>query len=405
MDLQFRAIGPDEFADFFKTAGLAFGFDPNEEQSGSFSSVLDPARTRCGFDGSLMVSTSAAFDLEMTVPGGSIPCGGTTIVTVAPTHRRRGVLTSMMRSHLDDVKEHDEPIAALWASDSAIYGRFGFGCSAISYRIKIARANVDFHRLAPEPGPVHLVDIGVAQDLLAPFYETVRRDVPGFLNRSDVWWEKRSLADPVPQRDGATARRIVVAEGRNGIEGFAQYSIDSKWEDGHGAGTVLARELLGTTPESWAGLWRYLLGHDLTAHIEAPNRPTWDPIFSLLQAERRAIATKRDSIWVRIMDIPAALGTRRYSAPLDLVIGIEDPLGDISGSYRIRGDADGAECQSSTATPMIEMDLEDLGACYMGRARFRELARAGRIKGDPGSLAIADFAFGWDPAPWCPETF
>jgi predicted acetyltransferase len=405
MPLEFRAVPPDGLAEFTKTAGLAFGFDPNQETDGHYLEVLDPARTRCGFDENVMVSTSAAYSLDMTVPGGSVACGGTTVVTVAPTHRRQGVLRAMMRAHLDDVREHEEPIAALWASDSAIYGRFGYGSAAISYQIEVSREQIGFHRLAPAPPPVRLLDTPEARDLLPPFYESARLRIPGAFHRTAPWWEHRRLADPESARNGATAKRFVAVEGDDGIAGFAQYRFLSKWDGGHGAGKVMVQELQGTTPESWSGLWGYLLGHDLTAIIKAPNRPTWDPIFDLLAGERRARASRQDALWVRIMDIPAALGARRYSAPLDLVFGVDDPMGDTSGSYRLMARDDGAECRPTTDTPALEIDLEDLSACYLGRSRFAQLARSGRIRGDQASLAAADRAFTWSPEPWCPEIF
>ena len=125
MGVEFRAIQPDEFPNLIRTMGQAFHFDPPDDDH--FRHILPFERTFAGFDGQQMVSNISAFPLQMAVPGAVIPCGGTTIVSVAPTHRRQGVLRAMMRRHFDDVLEHEEPIAALWASDSAIYGRFGFG--------------------------------------------------------------------------------------------------------------------------------------------------------------------------------------------------------------------------------------------------------------------------------------
>ena len=136
MVVEIRAIRPDEFEEFRQTMGLVFGFDPPNGNNRVLR-LLPLDRTRCGFDGGRMISTSGAYGLQMTVPGGEVACGGTTAVTVSPSHRRRGVLRKMMRAHLDDVKEHGEPIAALWASDSAIYGRFGYGCASICYDVEV----------------------------------------------------------------------------------------------------------------------------------------------------------------------------------------------------------------------------------------------------------------------------
>lgn len=403
MAVEFRAIGPDEYPDLVRTMGLAFGFDPPEDDH--FRHLLPLERTVVGFDGSKMVSTAAAFSLDMTIPGATIKCGGTTIVSVAPTHRRQGLLRGMMRSHLDEVLEQDEPIAALWASDSAIYGRFGYGQAAVSYDVSVRRDHVEFHRSAPEPAPVRMIDSDEAEALLVPFYDGLRTSTPGFYARSPVWWKHRALNDPEHRREGATAYRFGVVDGPDGIAGYVQYRIKSDWEDRHGAGKVLIKDLFGTTPESWAGLWSYVLNHDLMSEITADHRSVQDPLFDLLAGTRRAKAQRFDNLWVRIMDVPRALEARSYSAPVDLVLEVHDPMGDVDGRYRLMASAEGAECQRTDAEVSIRLDAEDLGASYMGRSRLRALSRIGRLQGDAESLAAADAAFTWDPQPWCPEVF
>ena len=111
------------------------------------------------------------------------------------------------------------------------------------------------------------------------------------------------------------------------------------------------------------------------------------------------------NLWVRIMDVPRALEARSYSAPIDLVFEVHDPMGDIDGRYHLMASTEGAECSRTDAEASITLDAEDLGAIYMGRSRLRALSRVGRLQGDPDSLAAADAAFTWDPQPWCPEVF
>jgi predicted acetyltransferase len=404
MSIEFRAIEPGEFDSLRRSLGLAFGVEPHPDD-GRLRTCLPLSRTRCGFEDGLMVSTSGAHELEMTVPGGVVRCAGTTIVSVAPTHRRQGLLSRMMRAHLDDVREHEEPIAALWATDSAIYGRYGFGCSAVCDEVTIDRGHVELHRLAPSPSTVRFVDADDATTLLPPFYETIRRTIPGYIGRGDDWWEHYRFYDPDHERKGRTAYRYVVVDGEDGIAGFAQYRSKLEFAEGHGAGKVEVRELVGTTPESWAGLWSFVLNLDLIAEITADLRPPWDPVFDLLAGTRRAAATRSDSLWVRIMDVPAALTARAYPAEVDVVLQVDDPLGDVSGVYRLSGNGDDVSCRRVAAEADVAIDLEDLSACYMGRARFRQLARAGRLSGDRETLTRLDLAFGWDTEPWCPEIF
>jgi predicted acetyltransferase len=167
----------------------------------------------------------------------------------------------------------------------------------------------------------------------------------------------------------------------------------------------MVKDLFGTTPESWAGLWSYVLNHDLVSELTAHHRSSQDPLFDLLAGTRRARAQRFDNLWVRIMDVPRALEARSYSAPVDVVFEVHDPMGDIEGRYHLVASTEGAECQTTDAAASITLEAEDLGAIYMGRSRLRALSRSGRVHGDPGSLVAADAAFIWDPQPWCPEVF
>ncbi|MGH8915593.1 MAG: GNAT family N-acetyltransferase [Acidimicrobiia bacterium] len=404
MTVEIRAITPDEFETMRQTMGVVFGFDPPEGAE-RFRRLISHDRVRCGFDKGEMVSTSGAFDLTMTVPGSEVPCGGTTMVAVVPTHRRQGLLRAMMRSHLDDVRDHEEPIAGLWASDSAIYGRFGYGCASFSYEITVDRGHSEFHRLAPEPSRARLIHREEAIALAPPLYDRIRPGVPGFFGRSPEWWENRSFRDTESARNGMTSLRYAVVDGDDGIDGIATYRSKSDWDEGHGAGEVMVTDLFGTSPESWAGLWSFVLSQDLVSRTVADLRSGEDPVFDLLAGTRRARAIRGDGLWIRIMDVPAALKARSYAAPVNVAFEVSDPIGDVSGTYRLSAMGGDVECTATSDVADVRLDLEDLGAGYMGQPRFREQARAGRLTGDVKSLTALDAAFAWVPRPWCPEIF
>lgn len=397
---------PEERADeYLRTMGGAFGFDSTEEDLNRFSEIFEWDRARAAYDEDEMVGTIGSLSLDMTVPGASLPCGGTTVVTVLPTHRRRGVLRAMMDAHFGDVQERGEPIAALWASDSGIYGRFGYGIAAREAELDISRDHSSFHRLAAPPAPVRLITKEEAARRVPGFYDSVRLEHPGFFARSPSWWTARRLSDRPSDRQGATAYRFAVTERDGSITGFVQYRYKEEWVDRHAAGEIRIRELLGTDPESWSGLWRFVLDHDLTGRIKAPHRSPADPVFDLLAAPRRARAEVSDSLWVRVMDVAAALEGRRYSAPVRTVLQVHDPIDAATTRWRLDLGPDGAEVTSTADEPEVVADLEDLGACFMGWSRFGGLAAVGRVEGDERKLRQMDLAFGWHPGPWSSEVF
>lgn len=405
MGVRISPVPPERAGELLTAMGGSFGFDPEADDIERFRKVFEWDRIRAAQDGESIVGTVGAFSLDLTVPGATMACGGTTIVSVLPTHRRRGILRMMLDSHLDDVREREEPIAGLWASDSAIYGRFGYGCAAQSARLEIPRDHSRFHRLAPDPAPVRLIDDREARTLLPPHYDRVRREIPGFFARSDRWWENRRFRDEKADRDGATAYRYAVAEMGGDVTGYVQYRFKEDWSQGHGEGEVRVRELVGGDPASWAGLWRFLLDHDLTARVSAPNRSVEDPVVELLEGRRRATMKVTDSLWIRVMDPKAALEGRSYSAPVSTVLALHDPLDASMATWRLELSPEGSEVTRTSEEAAISMDVEDLGACFMGWSRFRSLAGSGRIEGDPDALADLDRAFGWSPIPWCGEVF
>lgn len=331
---------------------------------------------------------------------------GTTIVGVHATHRRRGLLRALMAAHLQEVREHGDPIAALWASDSGIYGRFGYGVAAVGAEVAVNRAHVDLHRLSPETSPVRHVDAAAAEEILPTVYDRVLPTVPGMYARSPDWWRLRRLRDPADRREGATAFRFAVAGAPDGSpSGYAVYRMKSGWDDHHGDYEVRVVELMALDGAAAAGLWGTLLSTDLATRIVAEHRPVDDLLLDLLAAPRRAAPTLTDSIWVRLVDVAGALTSRRYSCPGSLVLATRDPADGTTATWRLSVDETEPACSTSGDEPDLWVDLEDLGACYLGRARFRALARAGRVQGTPEALARADAMFGWDPQPWCPEVF
>lgn len=406
MGVRITPARADQAEAFLVAMGGPFGFEVDDEaRTQRFADTFEWDRSRAAWDGDEIVGTSGAFSLEMTVPGATMACGGTTVVTVQPTHRRRGILSAMMDSHLDDVIERQEPIAALWASDSAIYGRFGYGCASLSAGIEVSRQHTSYHRLAPDPAPTRLIDLAEAKQLLVPFYDHVRRTRPGFYARSQTWWDNRRFHDDADSRDGAGAYRYVVTESDGQVTGFAQYRYKPGWADGHGAGEVRVTELIADDPSGWAGLWRLLLDHDLTAKIVADHRSVEEPLFEMLAGRRRARQVVGDGLWVRVMDPKTALEGRLYSAPADVTIEIHDSRAGGSSTWRLDLSEDGAVVSPTDAEPKVSMDIEDLGGCFMGWSRFAALHEIGRAIGARSDILALDRAFTWSPLPWCPEVF
>ncbi|HEY7703955.1 MAG TPA: GNAT family N-acetyltransferase [Acidimicrobiia bacterium] len=406
MTISIGPIGPERAAEFRDVMAHAFGFDATPEGLDRFRPIFEAERSRCALDGDTVVGTLGAFSLDLTIPGTSIPCGGTTAVSVLPSHRRRGLLRQMMAAHLQDVAEHGEAIAALWASESSIYGRFGFGVAARGVDLSIPRSHVGFHRLAASGLRARIIEKDEAVKLLPQIHDRIRLDYPGFFARWQAWWDQRWFADPKDLRNGYTPLRFAVVDDDSGPAGFAQYRQKFAWEEGHGNGKLEVHDLYGTSPESWAALWQLMLEHDLVARITAPLRSIDDPIFDLLEAGRRAQAElSADTLWVRIVDLEGALAARAYQGSGRVTLEVADPFRERTDVVTLVVEDGKPHVERERRRVDVSVDIEDLSGAYLGWSRFLNLAKSGRAKGDERALVEADRLFGWPVTPWCPEIF
>lgn len=362
--------------------------------------VVEPERTLAAFDGERQVGTLLAYSFGLTVPGGTVPAAGISSAAVLPSHRRRGILSALVRRQLADIAEAGEPVAALFASEASIYGRFGYGQACDHYRFTVHRGD---GRLRPLPYPaeeaagplsVRLAEPKAAVAEMKAAYEVARPQRPGMLTRHDGWWGLY-LSDPEFMRDGRSPLGCVIAEDPSKARGYALYSVRGSWDaDGIPEHDLAVHELIGTDPGAVAALWTDLLSRDLVGKVTARMRPVDDPLPYLLADQRRARARVSDGLWIRLVDVPEALRRRRYAASVDVVIEVSDsllPANDGRWLLRSGGLADNGPggngpgdnglgdkeptCERTTASADIALPVAALGAAYLGGTRLGTLAR------------------------------
>jgi predicted acetyltransferase len=364
-------------------------------------------RSLAAFDGAEPVGNAAAYSFQLSLPGGEIrPAAGVTWVSVLPTHRRRGVLSALMRRQLADIAGRGEPLAVLWASEAPIYSRFGYGQASWQLAFTVRRGEGALAAAAPDTREVRLrlAEPSAALPELGKIYQTVMPSRPGFFACDDAWW-RRMIYDPAEWRNGGTPLRCMIASQEGEPQGYALYSAQPRWIDEAMLpdGTVSVRELMSATPAAGAALWANLLSRDLTAEFRMQRRPVDDPLLFQLADPRRTRPQLSDGLWVRIVDLPAALEARRYSAPVEAVIEVRDELIPANaGVWRLTD----ASCVRSGSAPDLALDISTLGAAYLGGVRLAALAEAGLVtEFRPGAVRRLSAALSWDPAPWCPAIF
>jgi predicted acetyltransferase len=448
-----RPIDADEFPAFHAVMEHAFNSShPTDPEVRHELTIFEFDRSLAAFDGAEPVGTAGVLSFRMAVPGGAAAVAGVTAVSVRPSHRRRGILSGLMRRQLADIRDRGETVAALFASEPGIYGRYGYGVASAELDLRIRRGEGGLRNPPSVPGAagtacaprLRSVEPGDAVAALAAVYDGVFRRRPGMFARNDRWWDY-ILWDPEHQRSGRSPLRCVIAEDDAGPRGYALFSVRPEWgEHGIPAGELQVRELMATDPAAHAAIWGDVLTRDLVAEVRARMRPADEPLLYLLDDSRRARPHLLDGLWVRLVSLPGALARRRYACPVDVVIEVADDLfAENAGRWRLRtadpaaeadpgteacpgteagpGGAGGAGgpdaaarpaaglaaiCERTTAPADVALPVRALGAAYLGGTRLGALAAAGQVTDlRPGALATLSAALAWDPAPWCPAGF
>lgn len=399
----------DTFADFFAAAVRGFHGEFHTDEFEAERPTADPQRF-FGFqvDGR-WISTCGSFDRVMRTPGGSVPVAAVTVVTVSPGYRRRGLLREMMRHQLTETLESGErSVALLWASESNIYGRFGYGCVTSMAELSGLTDETAFRSGVPL-GSGSVDEVGYEEYLSAApaIRESLLSDRPGHLERPDVFW-RADLHDPERHRHGAGPRRFALHFAPDGTpDGFATFRIKRSSDITDLGAEVMIGDLDAATPEAYARLWRWLLDLDLVRAFSRRKGPADDPIRRMV-ANPRMIKTRLiDGTYARILDVAGALSSRTYATSLDTVLEVEDPvLPQVAGRYHLRAGPDGATVDRTDTPPDVTVGVSALSASYLGAIPLTEFLRAGLLtEHTPGAATRIGTAFAASRAPSCPDDF
>lgn len=398
-----RPLTEDDLPAFIGVLSEAFLTDDLDAVEQSERAVFEPGRAFGAFVDDELVGTSEALSKHITLPRvGPSPVAAITSVAVRPDRTRRGVLSSMLRTILHGLHESGaEPISALWASESIIYGRFGYGHATDTVRTTLASKAALRADVPVSAEPVRLVPRERAIPRLRAIYDELSPGRVGNLARTDSSWEF-VLMDIPSTRKGSSALRFAMHP-----DGYAVYATEFSWRDGKPTSSLTVHELVARDPGAYAALLRFVLDVDLVAEVKVTTG-TDDPLPHLLADVRGATRTAMDALWLRLVDVDRALEARRYSVDVDVVLDLTDGFCPWNaGRWRLRGGPDGATVERADAEPPdLAMDVTALGAAYLGGTRLSTLGATGRVQAkDPAVLAAVSAAFATDPPPVCTEAF
>jgi predicted acetyltransferase len=404
-ELTLRTLTADDTEAFSGLLSRAFLHDPRGEGPGMeiYRRITAQGRTTGVFAGEQIVGGGIILNLSLTLPGGAVtPFAAVSGVAVAADHRRRGILTRIMREQLHGLHEQGaEPFAALWASESQIYRRFGYGEASQYTNFEVPKG-AEFRPGVPlSPDPIRELTKDEARPLIEDLYAKALPQHVGRLGRDAETWDENLLDEP-GDRDGMTELRFAVHP-----EGYALYRAQGGRDDRGPAGRLTVIEVIATTGQAHASLWRYLLDMDLVRTVGGRSGSD-DPLRQLLADPSAGSWRRLAALWVRIVDVDRALLARRYGRPLDVVFELTDEFCPWNaGRWRLSVDGSGAATVTRTDDePDIAADILDIGAVFLGGTRLSTLARTGRVRElTDGAVAAATVAFLSDQEPDTVEIF
>ena len=399
--MDYRTITEAEIDPFFAALAMSFAeAHPDPEELRSDRTVLEPDRTFAAFDEGRIVGCAGVFTQRMVVPGGAlVPTAGITLVGVLPTHRRRGILRELMQRMCTQALDRGEVVTTLFASEAAIYGRFGFGAAAHHLEFDIA---LDRVRWAPDTGPAGRVTLRTREEAMPAIhqiYDRAFRSRAGALEADDRWiqvafWESA--------KDEERLFYAVHEDDEGTPDAFAMYRTKHEWPRGLPGAEMAVKRHVATSPEASASLWRFLFDVDLVSRVKVESRPVDDPLLLQLAESRSLRPDLTDALYLRPLDVAGALEARGFAADGRIVLGVTDVfLPANTGTYEVVVAAGVATCRRVDAEPDVACSVHALGSTYLGAFTWSALAGAGRLEvRTPGALDALDAMFRSDVAPW-----
>jgi predicted acetyltransferase len=398
--LEIREVeGEQELRSFARVHATAFGHRFEDER---LAKLILPAlkNVSCiaAYDAGRMIGVSVDQRLEITLPGGRFaPARGVTWIGVLPTERRRGVLRALIEQQHDGFRERGVPLSLLYASQTTIYGRFGYGPATT----RVSEAELDtrhgtFARPFEDSGSVVLVDEESPVAIVREVIERSRPQIPGEVDRQDS-----DIADIFADAEGKWFH-VAHRDSTGGYDGFAAYTVEPDWEhEAIARNRAVVRMFLSASAEAHAAIWRYLLDLELMRSVRISNRPLDDPIRWLLAEWRHyRIRHVSDGLWLNMLDPVGALEARGYAGDGRLAVDLEGDRLLLEASH---GEG---RCGPTGLEPEIQIDRSVLAAAYLGGVRFTTLRDGGRLRElAPGACRRADLLFAAEREPWCSYEF
>lgn len=376
-------------------AGVRSGFlEPPHSDEGVQrwydKTLLDAARLRAVYDpergfglADEPIATFTSWSATINTGTGLYPIDLISDVTVQASHRRQGLMRSLMTRDLRDAKDRGELFATLTAADALLYGRFGFGVATTERTLEV-ETDSRFSMARPSNGTVVFAKPSEITELRKELFEQFHAESFFSIERPSYYWQADFEFQQSKPRDD---RAIVHLDGQGNPDGAAVFTNTTT--------EVTIHDLLSRDTGAELEMLQFL------AQLEGPTKLIWkhcyDPRHPLPWAlsDRRLVHTTQeaDGVWARIVDVAGALEARSFEHDGEVAFEVVDPIDDQSGNYQLRVTGGVAEVKPATGSPKVQVQLAALASLYSAIQGANELAVTGVISGPADEVAALDRIF------------
>ena len=405
MGIEIRPAKPEEFDQLGDLTSYAYAGQFGDGPENTVTASNRPEWSLCAFDGPRLVATYSTIPFTMRANGNAVPMGGVSTVGTLPEYRRRGLMSRITLKAFEDMRERGQAVASLWASQAAIYQRYGYSMVTVMRDYRVDITDIDFHDGDDGSSEVERLDIATGYDLVKQVYIGFIAHRMCYLHRGRPLWHNNAFEEI--EADGPI-HIAVSRDGHGAPDGYIVYTLRHDRRDHPSRSQeIRIRDLAWLTPSAYRSLWSFVKRHDLVGSVRWNNAPADDPAVEFFLEPRLLNARDLEGMWLRVVDVPTALEGRGWDADGELTLGIaEDRIAPWNvGTWRLCVSAGSAESGPAGGDADIALSVKALALLYAGRRSARELAALGMLDGEPGALRRADALFATRHAPHCPDHF
>ena len=405
MTVEVRSVTPEELGEMGTLGGYAYGGAFGDGPQSAIGKFNKPEWTLCAFVDGRLASSFANVPFTMSANGRAVKLAGVGSIATQPEYRRQGLVRRIHTQAFGEMREAGQNVAALWASQAAIYQRYGYAMTTVMREYAVDTQDIRFHDGDDGSGRVARVEADTAKDLVKTVYAAFIAKRMCYLHRIAEDW----VNDYLGERDGTGPVWVAVCYGADdAARGYVIYTLRSGRVNHRARDQELViRDLAWLDADAYRSLWRFLACHDLVGRVCWSSAPADDPAVEFFEEPRLLNAADHEGAWFRVVDAPNALAERGYDVEGELTIGLaRDPLTPWNdGRWHVQAGPDGARTRPSKAAPDIELSCKALASLYTGFRSATELGNWGLLNGDRRALAKADALFRTRHAPHTPDNF